>query len=161
MKKILAVVAMICVGLFAGSACAQPPSSAAEEAIRPLMAKMGNAAAARDADAFMASMLHSPSLVFAINGRVIHGWKALHAAQLKWWSRGEGNTKYSPGGAAPEFMALDPDVEIVTLQIIGRYTLPNGKAVTSPFAVTFVWQRLPQGWRIVYGHESWAKPRPD
>jgi len=24
--------------------------------------------------------------------------------------------------------------------------------------VTYVWQRLPQGWRIVYGHESWKKP---
>ena len=160
MKKILAVVALVCVGLFAGSACAQTStSSAAEQAIRPLMAKMGKAAGVHDADAFMAFMLHSPDLVYAINGRVIHGWKALHAAQLKWWSRGKDNTKGAPGGA-PEFMALGPDVEIVTLQIVARYPLPNGKIVTSPFVATSVWQHLPQGWRIVYGHESWAKPRP-
>ncbi|MBS0381758.1 MAG: hypothetical protein JSR56_04935 [Proteobacteria bacterium] len=123
------------------------------------MAKMGKAAAVHDADAFMAFMLHSPSLVYAINGRVIHGWKALHAAQMKWWSRGKNNTKPVPGGAAPEFMALGPDVEIVTLQIIGRYTLQDGKVVTSPFVVTDMWQHLPQGWRIVYGHESWKRPR--
>ncbi|HEX5353857.1 MAG TPA: hypothetical protein VFW60_07230 [Rhodanobacteraceae bacterium] len=161
MKKILVVVAMVCVGLFAGGACAQTSASSAEQAIRPLMAKAGKAAKARDASAFMASMLHSPSLVFAINGRVIHGWKALYAAQVKWWSRGKGNSRYSPSGVAPEFMALGPDVEIVTLQIVGRYMLPNGKVATSPFVVTDVWQRLPQGWRIVYSHESWAKPRPD
>lgn len=158
MKKMFATVAMICVGLFVGSACAQPTSSSAEQAIRPLMAKMGKAAAVHDADAFMAFMLRSPNLVFAINGRVIHGWEALHAAQVKWWSHGKGNTKYVSGGA-PEFMAVGPDVELVTLQIVGRYALPNGKAVTSPFVVTNVWQRLPQGWRIVYGHESWKKPR--
>lgn len=160
MKKILAVVAMVCVGLFAGSAGAQPPASAAEQAIRPLMAKMVTAAAVHDADAFMAFMLHRPSLVYAINGREIHGWKALHAAQVRWWSRGKGNTKYVSGGA-PEFMAVGPDVEVMTLHVVGRYALPNGKVVTSPFVVTDVWQHLPQGWRIVYGHESWAKPRPD
>ncbi|MGB9429492.1 MAG: hypothetical protein WCC11_06385 [Gammaproteobacteria bacterium] len=159
MKKILAVAAMACVGLFAGGASAQS-GSAAEQAIRPLMAKMGKAAGAHDADAFMASMLHSPSLVSAVNGRVIHGWKALHTAQVKWWSRSKGNTKYVPG-SAPEFMAVGPDVEIVTLQIVGRYVLPNGEVVTSPFVVTDVWQRLQQGWRIVYSHESWAKPPPD
>lgn len=158
MNKRQAMLAAICVGLSTGSLCAQPAAPSAEQAIRPLMAKMGKAAAAHDADAFMAFMLRSPNLVFAINGQVIHGWKALHAAQLEWWSRGKGNTKYVSGGA-PEFMAVGPDVELVTLQIVGRYVLPNGKAVTSPFVVTNVWQRLPQGWRIVYGHESWKKPR--
>lgn len=160
MKMPFAVFAMICVGLFAGSAWAQPASSAAEQALRPLMAKMGKAAGARDADGFMAFMLHSPSLVSAINGRVIHGWKALYAAQVKWWSRGKGNTQYV-SGSAPEFMAVGPDVEIVTLQIVGQYALPDGKVVTSPFVVTDVWQRRQQGWRIVYSHESWAEPRRD
>lgn len=158
MKRFIPVIVMIGVGLFAGSACAQPISSSAEQAIRPLMAKMGKAAAVHDADGFMAFMLHSPDLVYAINGQVIHGWKALHAAQVKWWSRGKGNTKYVSGGAT-EFMAVGPDVELMTLQIVGRYALPNGKVVTSPFVVTDVWQRLPEGWRIVYGHESWKKPR--
>lgn len=159
MKKMLVTVVIVCASLFAGSTCAQPPASAAEQAIRPLMAKMGKAAAVHDATAFMAFMLHDPSLVFAINGHVIHGWQALYAAQVEWWSRGKGDSKYSPSGVAPAFIALGPDVEIVTLQMVAQYTLPSGKAVTSPFVVTDVWQHLPQGWRIVYGHESWKKPR--
>lgn len=157
MKKTLAVVATACIGLFAGSAGAQSTSSA-EQAIRPLMAQMSKAAKAHDADAFMAFMLHSPDLVAVVNGRVIRGWEALHAQQLKWWSRGKGNTRYEPGGA-PEFTAMGPDVEIVTLQVVGHVTLPNGKVDTSGFVVSEVWQHLPQGWRIVYSHESWTKPR--
>lgn len=161
MKRFLLVmVAIIGAGLVAESVLAQSAASPAEQAIRPLMARMGEAARARDVGAFMAFMLHGPGLVSAINGRVIRGWQALHTEQVKWWSRGQGNSKYSSGGA-PEFMALGPDVEIVTLQMIAQYTQPDGKTVTSPFVVTDVWQHLPQGWRIVYSHESWAKPRPD
>jgi uncharacterized transporter YbjL len=72
MKKTVAVVVMVCMGLFAGSACAQPALSAAEQAIRPQMAKMFQAANAHDTDAFMATMVRGPNLVFAINGTVIH-----------------------------------------------------------------------------------------
>lgn len=157
MKKMLATVAMICVGLFAGSACAQPASLTAEQAIRPLMAKMFQAANAHDTDAFMATMVRRPDLIFAINGETIRGWDALHAQQLKWWNNGKSEAKYVQNGA-PGFMALGPDVEIVTWSLVGSGTAHSGKATTSDFVVTYIWQRLPQGWRIVYGHESWKKP---
>lgn len=157
MKIGFAIVAMICVGLFAGSACAQSGSSEAEQAIRPQMAKMFQAANAHDTDAFMATMVRGPRLVFAINGEVIHGWDALHAQQLKWWNNGKSKAKYAQHGA-PAFMALGPDVEIVTWPLVGSGTAHSAKATTSDFVVTYVWQRLPQGWRIVYGHESWKKP---
>ena len=157
MKKIVVVVALICAGLLAGSACAQSAASPAEQAIRPQMAKMFKAANAHDTDAFMAAMVRSPNLVFAINGEVIHGWDALHAQQLKWWDNGKSVAKYVQNGA-PAFMALGPDVEIVTWPLVGSGSAHSGKAITSAFVVTYVWQRLPQGWRIVYGHESWKTP---
>ncbi|MGH8214633.1 MAG: YybH family protein [Rhodanobacteraceae bacterium] len=157
MKKVFAIVAIVGVSLFAGGVCAQSVSSPAEQAIRPAMAKMFKAANAHDTDAFMATMVHGPSLVFAINGEVIHGWDALHAQQLKWWNNGKSDAKYVQDGA-PAFMALGPDVEIVTWPLVGSGTAHSGKATTSAFVVTYVWQRLPQGWRIVYGHESWKKP---
>ena len=156
MKRVLLVMAAICVGLLAGNACAQPAASAAEQAIRPQMAKMFEAANAHDTDAFMATMVRSPSLVFAINGEIIRGWDALHAQQLKWWNHGKSDARYLEDGA-PGFMALGSDVEVVTWPLIAHGTAADGKSVTSRFVVTYVWQRLPQGWRIVYGHESWAK----
>lgn len=157
MKKVFAIVAMIGVSLFAGGVCARSASSPAEQAIRPAMAKMFKAANAHDTDAFMAAMVHGPNLVFAINGEVIHGWDALHAQQLKWWNNGKSDSKYKQNGA-PAFMALGPDAEIVTWPLVGSGTAHSGKAITSAFVVTYVWQRLPQGWRIVYGHESWKMP---
>lgn len=157
MKRIVAVIALICAGVLAGSACAQSASSPAQQAIRPAMAKMFKAANEHDTDAFMATMVHSASLVFAINGDVIRGWDALHAQQLKWWDNGKSDAKYVQDGA-PAFMALGPDVEIVTWPLVGSGTAHSGKAITSAFIVTYVWQRLPQGWQIVYGHESWKKP---
>jgi hypothetical protein len=33
-------------------------------------------------------------------------------------------------------------------------TLPNGESSTGEFAVTMVWQKLHEGWRIVQAHES-------
>ena len=157
MKKFVSVAVMAFVGLAGGSACAQSAASSAEQAIRPVMAKMFKAANAHDTDAFMAAMVHSPKLVFAINGEVIRGWDALHTQQLKWWKDGKSDAKYVQNGA-PSFMAIGPDVEIVTWPLAGSGTAHSAKAITSDFVVTYVWQRLPQGWRIVYGHESWKKP---
>ena len=157
MKKFVSVAVMAFVGLAGGSACAQSAASPAEQAIRPVMAKMFKAANAHDTDAFMAAMVHNPKLVFAINGEVIRGWDALHAQQMKWWKNGKSDAKYVQNGA-PAFMAIGLDVEIVTWPLVGSGTAHSAKAATSDFVVTYVWQRLPQGWRIVYGHESWKKP---
>lgn len=157
MKMVPAVVAIVCLGLFAAGVSAKPAAMSAEQAIRPQMAMMFKAANASDTDAFMATMVRSPKLIFAINGEVIHGWNALHAQQLKWWNHGKSDAKYAESGR-PGFMALGPDVEIVTWPLIAHGAAPSGKPFTSAFVVTYVWQHRPEGWRIVYGHESWAKP---
>ena len=139
----------------AARAPAAPPS--AEQALRPILAGMVRAGKTLDTARFMAPFVHAPSLVFAINGRLIRGWKTLYAQQLKWWRHGKGRLQYRQTGPT-EFMNLAPGVEITTWHLYARYVRANGKAGGSPFVVTYVWKRLPQGWRIVYGHESWAKP---
>jgi ketosteroid isomerase-like protein len=95
--------------------------------------------------------------VFAINGTVIHGWDALHAQQLKWWRSGKNDVIYTPVGK-PEFTELANDIVLTTTTRAARRTLPDGKVSTARFVVTAIWKKLPQGWRIIYGHESWAKP---
>ncbi|MGH8184569.1 MAG: YybH family protein [Rhodanobacteraceae bacterium] len=156
MKKLLLAFASVFV-LAMGSGYAQAASTKAEQVIRPIMTKMLAAANAHDTDAFMAPMVRKSTLVFAINGEVIHGWGALHAQQRKWWRNGKSDARYRSNGQT-EFMALGPDVEIVTWSLASSRILADGKTSTSAFVVTYVWQRLPQGWRIVYGHESWTKP---
>jgi ketosteroid isomerase-like protein len=149
--------AMAMMSAGASTARAAPPT--AQQSIRSIMTQMMQAANAHDTDRFMAGFLRSPSLVFATNGVVLHGWNALYAQQLKWWHHGKSDVHYSQKGPT-EFMALAPDVEITTQRLYSRRTLPNHKVSTSAFVVTSVWRRLPQGWRILYGHESWAKPPP-
>ncbi len=121
------------------------------------MAKMGTAANAHDSDAYMAFFRKSPDLLFAINGRIIRGWDALHVQQLKWWKDGKSDAVYT-ATAAPVFDTLAPDAVLVTEQLSSRRTGADGKTSVGTFVVTSVWKRLPEGWRIVYGHESWAKP---
>lgn len=125
--------------------------------IRAMWGDMQRAANAHDTDHFMVPFARSPNLVFAINGEIIRGWDALHAQQLKWWNNGKTDALYTQDGK-PEFMALGPDAEVLTASFTSRRTGPDGKVSAGRFVVTYIWKRLPHGWRIVYGHESWTRP---
>lgn len=132
-------------------------ATAARQQILPIWNGMQEAANAHDTDRFMAPFVQSADLVFAIDGRVIRGWDALRAQQLKWWKNGKSDAHYMQDGS-PAFMALGADAEVSTASFTSRRAGPDGKTSTGKFVVTYVWRKLPQGWRIVYGHESWARP---
>jgi ketosteroid isomerase-like protein len=129
----------------------------APQQIRAQWNDMQRAANAHDTDRFMAPFAHGPDLVFAVNGEVIRGWGALRAQQLKWWNHGKSDASYTQDGKL-EIIALGPDAEVSTASFTSRRTRPDGKISTGRFVVTYIWKKLPQGWRIIYGHESWARP---
>jgi ketosteroid isomerase-like protein len=157
MQRFGVVVAMVCVGLCAGGARAAGVPPSVQQQIGVVMAAMGHAAKVHDTDRFMAAYMRGPDLVFAINGTVIHGWDALRAQQLIWWRNGKSNVVYTQQGKT-EFMGLASGVVATTETIASRRTMPDGRVSTGTFVVTAIWKKLPQGWRIVYGHESWTKP---
>ena len=153
-------VLLLCVSVplsASAAARARTAPSGAEQAIRPILAQMFRSAKALDAAGFMAPFLHAPTLVFAINGTLIRGWKPLYAQQLKWWAHPKGELHYSELGPI-EFMAVAPGVEITTLHLYARYVLADRRAGGSAFVVSYVWKRFPGGWQIIYGHESWVHP---
>lgn len=156
MKQSFGVVVGVCL-LIAGSAGAETKPPSAQGQIEAVMAGMAGAAKAHDTDHFMAAYRRSPELVFAINGRVIQGWDALHAQQLKWWRNGKSDVAYTQIGPTV-FTQLAPDVWVSTQSMSSRRTGSDGKAATGTFAITDIWQKSAHGWQIVYGHESWAKP---
>ncbi|WP_077512795.1 nuclear transport factor 2 family protein [Rhodanobacter sp. B05] len=156
MKRFCLVVVMLCMGLFAGIACAQSASLSAQQQIEAVEANMGRAAKAHDAKRFMAAFQHGPELAFAFNGRVIHGWDALYAQQLKWWRGGKSDVVYRPT-TATEFLQLAPDAWVTTATLSSRRTGPDGKPAVGTFTVTSIWRKFADGWRIVYGHESWVR----
>lgn len=126
--------------------------------IRALMADMALAAHAHDTDRFLRPFVHGPSLVFVVNGKIIRGWARLHAAQLTWWRNGKSDVVYTPVGKT-RFTDLAPGLVLTTMQLASKRSGPDGKPATGTLAVTDVWKKLPNGWRIVYAHESWARSR--
>lgn len=155
MKRTHAIAVFSLLMIAAGGAHAGPPS--ARQAIEPLVAKMSQAANAHDTDAYMALFQTSSNLVFAIDGRIIRGWDALRTQQLVWWKNGKSDVVYT-ATATPEFDMLAPAAVLVTQQMSSRRTGTDGKPSLGTFVVTSVWKRLPEGWHIVYAHESWARP---
>jgi ketosteroid isomerase-like protein len=152
----LSRIAMLLGVLLAGSASAATPPVSVQQQINTLSDDIVRAADAHDTARHMALFAHDPNLVFAINGRVIHGWDALYAQQLKWWRNGKSDVVYTQSGPA-ELLPLDVDAVVTTQTLSSRRTGPDGKTSTGSFVVTSIWKKLPQGWRIVYGHESWAR----
>jgi uncharacterized protein (TIGR02246 family) len=139
-----------------GGAGGQVGAGAPHPRIRALIASMEKAANAHDTDAFLEPFLHDPALVFVINGEVIQGWEQLHAAQLKWWKNGKSDAVYTQMGAT-QFTDVAPGVVLTTQRLSSTRTGPDGKPATGQFAVTDVWHSGPDGWRIIYAHESWAR----
>jgi ketosteroid isomerase-like protein len=51
---------------------------------------------------------------------------------------------------------LGPDAVVVTLEESSTRTLPDGAKSRGTVVITEVFERRPEGWRIVYSHESSA-----
>ena len=148
---------LLLTGLFsAGAAHASDHAASARQQIQSALDEMERAANAHDTDRYMALFAHQPSLVFAANGEVFRGWDALHAQQLKWWQNGKATGVYSENGTT-QFMPLADNLMVTTSPLAARRTLPDGTTSRAHFVVTSIWKKLPQGWRVVYAHESWAK----
>lgn len=155
MRQMIRIALVTCM-LFPAVARAQVDtvaSTASERQIQSIMNEQMRAANAHDTDRFMASYLHDASLVFVFNGVVYNGWDSLHAQQLKWWSDGKSGVVYSQRGPT-EFTVLGPDAVVAMSPLQSRRTLANGEVSAGEFTVTAVWQKRPDGWKIVQGHES-------
>jgi ketosteroid isomerase-like protein len=121
--------------------------------LTPLIGELQAAAGAHDTDRFMALYARRADLVAVFNGEEIRGWEDLHAQQLKWWKNGKSDVVYTPRGA-PEILVLGPDAAVVTLLLDSTRTAADGTASKNSFAISMVWKKLPEGWRMVYSHES-------
>jgi ketosteroid isomerase-like protein len=128
----------------------------AQAEIQPLLDEQLLAANAHDTDRFLAAYLHDSTLVLVFNGTITTGFAAVRDLQLKWWNYGKSDVVYSARGPAT-FRMLGPDAAVVTQSLVSRRTGPDGAVVTGDFTATTVWQKRPEGWRVVQAHESTAR----
>lgn len=152
----LSIGAVLLVSVFAATLAQAQPDRSAERDILPLLHEQMVAANAHDTDRFLAAFVHDATLVFVINGQVIRGFDTLREQQLKWWNQGKSDVVYSEQ-VPPQFLRLGRDTILVTQQLASSRTSPEGKPDERKFAVTAIWQRFRDGWRVIYAHESSAR----
>jgi hypothetical protein len=88
-----------------------------------------------------------------MNGEPFVGWEAIRDRQRESWNNGKTDVTYEPQGA-PEVRLLAANTVLTTLLLKAHRTLPSGEISEAHFAVSALWQKRSEGWRVIYSHES-------
>jgi uncharacterized protein (TIGR02246 family) len=114
---------------------------------------MGDAANAHDVERHVGYYAHIPEVTLIFDGQQLVGWETIRDKQREWWNDGKTDVVYQLDGP-PEVRVLAPNVVVTTLLMKAHRTLANGQAHDGHFAVSSIWQKRNEGWRVVYSHES-------
>jgi ketosteroid isomerase-like protein len=152
MKKLSLYVFVSALSLLTGFARASESAGVRGE-IQPLLDELLSAANAHDTDRFLALYLHTSDLVTVYNGVTTLGWDEARAIQFKVWNGGKSEVVYSQDGAE-QFTVLGSNDVVVTEPLAAERKLADGRISHTKFVATMVWEKRPEGWRIVQAHES-------
>ena len=100
-----------------------------------------------DVDAFLEGYWHAPELTFSGSSGTARGWEAVRMRYKKTYADRDtmGQLQFSE----LEFRFFGPDAALV----LGHWHLTRAKGdIGGVFSL--VWQRFPEGWRIVHDHTS-------
>src|SRR6266404_2645092 len=117
------------------------------EAISAVLSAQQTAWNRGDVDTFLVGYWHSPELTFFGSSGVARGWDGVLTRYKKNYpDRGAmGQLDFSD----LEFRFLGPDAALV----LGRWHLKRERDDLGG-VFTLVWQRLPEGWKIIHDHTS-------
>ncbi|HYL61381.1 MAG TPA: AtzH-like domain-containing protein [Candidatus Methylomirabilis sp.] len=106
-----------------------------------------------DVDAFLSGYWHSPELTFSGSTGVSRGWDGVLARYKKTYPNraAMGHLDFSH----LEFRFLGPDAALV----LGQWHLQR-EAGDLGGVFSLVWQRFPEGWKIIHDHTSSVPPTP-
>jgi len=135
----------------------QRQASAADErqadggAIRAVLSAQQAAWNRGDVDAFLVGYWRSPELTFSGSSGVARGWDAVLARYKKIYPdrAAMGQLDFSE----LELRFVGPDAALV----LGRWHLKREKDELGG-VFTLVWQRFPDGWKIIHDHTSAVAP---
>ena len=132
---------------------AAEPLSGARADVAAALQGMGDAANAHDVERHVGYYAHIPGVTLIVDGEPLVGWATIRDKQKEWWNNGKTDVVYELKGP-PEVVQLSPTVVVTTLLMKAHRTLPSGEVKEGGFAVSAVWQKRPEGWKVVYSHES-------
>jgi hypothetical protein len=147
------------------AAAADTLESRVRAEIMPSFEAMQAAANVHDADAHVAFFAKDPKLIFVAGARRIIGWHAVLDQQREWWPEG----RIRPGSgievpykltAGPDFIVLDPRSALISFMLDAPKTNADGTRVGRMIGVSQLWQKRPEGWRVIYAHESVVVKQP-
>jgi uncharacterized protein (TIGR02246 family) len=150
----VAVALAIGVFLFVQSQVFATPADGREadrEAINAVLSAQQTAWNRGDVDAFLVGYWRSPELTFSGSSGVARGWDGVLARYKNNYPGREamGRLDFSE----LEFRFLGPDAALV----LGQWHLKREKDDVGG-VFTLVWQRFPDGWKIIHDHTSAAAP---
>jgi uncharacterized protein (TIGR02246 family) len=121
--------------------------SADREAIQAVLQAQQTAWNSGDVDAFLVGYWRSPELTFSGSSGVARGWDGVLARYKKSYPdrAAMGQLDFSE----LEFRFLGPEAALV----LGHWQLKREKDDIGG-VFTLVWQRFPEGWKIVHDHTS-------
>jgi uncharacterized protein (TIGR02246 family) len=121
------------------------------EAIRAVLGAQQTAWNRGDVDTFLVGYWRSPELTFSGSSGVARGWDGVLARYKKNYPdrAAMGQLDFSE----LEFRFLGPDAALV----LGRWHLKREKDDVGG-VFTLVWQRFPDGWKIIHDHTSVVAP---
>lgn len=133
-------------------AVADAPSDPRAEVAAALKG-MGDAANAHDVERHVGYYAHTPNVTLIYDGEPLIGWETIRDKQKEWWNNGQTDVVYEIQGP-PDVVELAPTVVVTTLLMKAHRTTASGEVKEGRFAVTSIWQKRPEGWKVVYSHES-------
>jgi len=133
--------------------CAPDSPETARAEILLLLEEMTASANAHDAEWHLSFYASDPDLRFVIHDRAIVGWNALLEQQRVWWQDGRSDVVYTMVGE-PHFRMPQPGLVVVSYFLASERSTADGTTKRMPLAISAVWQRRPEGWKIIYAHES-------
>jgi len=117
------------------------------EAIGAVLQAQQSAWNRADVDAFLQGYWHSPELTFSGSRGVARGWDGVLARYRKNYPDRDAMGQLDFSNL--EFRFLGPDAALV----LGKWHLKREKDEVGG-VFTLVWQRFPDGWRIIHDHTS-------
>jgi ketosteroid isomerase-like protein len=127
--------------------------STAKAEILPHFEAMQAAAKAHDAEKHVSYYARDPDLLFVFNDRAIVGYDGLLKQQREWWQDGKSDVIYTMVGE-PEYRMPAKGLVMQTYFLTAPRTMATGTTRITRFSISALWQRRPEGWRIIYAHES-------
>lgn len=150
--SVMAWLCLVVAGFALPQAIRASPESESLE-VGHALAQMGAAANAHDVEGHVGFYARDPAVMLIYDGEAIVGWEAIRDKQREWWQGGKTDVVYTVQGK-PQFRVLSPSLVMSTLLMKSRRTTATGAVREGSFAVSSLWQKRAEGWRVIYSHES-------